>query len=378
MSTWWPLLLFAQFPVDPGTKAESQVKAFWDAPVEHKLDCQSRKYPANLGFDFRYWAGVDFQVDLKQFAPLRPDRRLYMLLRVTPEGKEPRHFVNLQPLPAAGDLPENAPLKRLQIQVGGGVHLGAGKYKMEAMVLDDERRGCRASWNVTAKAVAQPLRQEPLTVGTRRGGRIQPRAGESAQKVVVVLNADTWSPRRYSAKLSSWDRSALIDSLMSMVDTWNTAEFSVYLLHLENRKLLFEGPIGAPGTFRKLMEAMFRIETGKVDIGSLKRGASGDYLAQFIERESHKWLNANAVVFLGPAWRWADKVPEGLKKKMTGTPRFYHVALVPPVLPAENIVRQFVSAQDGRVMRVSTPADLAGAIRKIRADFTPQASEPSQ
>lgn len=375
MPTWWPLLLFAQFPVDPGTNAGSQVKALWDAPLESKLDCQSRKYPANLGFDFRYWAGIDFQVDLDQFAPLRPERRLYMLLRVTPEGKEPRHFVNLQPLPAAGDLPENAPLKRLQIQVGGGVHLGAGKYKMEAMVLDDERRGCRASWNVTAKAVAQPLRQEPLTVGTRRSARIQPRTGESTQKVVVVLNADTWSPRRYSAKLSAWDRSALIDSLMSMVDTWNTAEFSVYLLHLENRRLLYEGPVGAPGTFRKLMEAMFRIETGKVDIGSLKRGASGDYLAQFIERESHKWLNANAVVFLGPAWRWADKVPEGLKKKMTGIPRFYHVALVPPVLPAENIVRHFVSAQDGRVMRVSTPADLAGAIRKIRADFTPQTSE---
>lgn len=372
---WWPILLFAQFPVDPGTKAESQVKAFWDAPIEHKLDCQSRKYPANLGFDFRYWAGIDFQVDLDQFAPLRPDRRLYMLLRVTPEGKDPRHFVHLQPLPAAGDLPENAPLKRLQIQVGGGVHLGSGKYKMEAMVLDDERRGCRASWNVTAKAVAQPLRQEPLTVGTRRGARIQPRKGEAAQKVVVVLNADTWSPRRYSSKLSSWDRSALIDSLMSMVDTWNTAEFSVYLLHLENRKLLFEGPIGAPGTFRKLMEAMFRIETGKVDIGSLKRGASGDYLAQFVERESHKWTGADAVVFLGPAWRWADKVPEGLKKKLAGATRFYHVALVPPVLPAENIVRHFVSSQDGRVLRVSTPADLAGAIRKIRADFTPQASE---
>jgi hypothetical protein len=378
MAAWWPLLLLAQFPVEPGSPADSRVRALWNTPIGKRLTCEVRKYPANLGFDFRYWAGADFQLDLKQFEPLQPNRRLYMLLRVTPEGREAKYFLNFQPLPEAGDLPQGTSIKRLQIQVGGGVHLGAGSYKMEALVLDDTERGCRASWAVTAKAVAQPLRQEPLTVGVRRGVRTRTAQGEASQKVVVVLNADTWSPRRYSSKLSAWDRSALIDSLMSMVDTWNTAEFTAYLLHLENRKLVYQGPVGGPGSSRRLMEAMNAIETGKVDIASLRRGASGEYLAQFVERESDKWSRADAVVFLGPAWRWTDRIPDALKRKLSGVPRLYHVALIPAVMPADNIVRQFVSSQDGRLFRVSKPADLASAIRKIRSDFAPEQGESRQ
>ena len=340
---------------------------WWTGKIQRPLRCSAQKYPATLGFDFRYWTGLDFAIDLKQFLPLQNGRRLYVLFRVTPEGRPPRFFMQRQFISPGLRFPPDVKIDKLQITVGGGVHLGVGKYKIDAVAADQDGRACRANWSVEAKPIAEPLRQEPLTVETPPPAK--PRVpGEQRQRVAIVANADTYGPRRYGSKLSARDRSMLLDSLQSLADTWDTADFSVSLLDIEQRRVLLAEPRLEPASFDRIDQALRKIDTMTVDIDSLKRGARGDFIAQFVERSLTDWTKHDAVIFIGPAWRWFDKLPESARKRYSDLPRIYHLAMTPMRFPPENLFKQFVAAQDGHVLPVHWPGDLARAIRRIRQE----------
>ncbi len=364
----WPALLLGQAAGPPSpAKGPPIPEEWWRGRIERPLRCGARKYPATLGFDFRYWTGLDFTIDLKEFLPLRNGRRLYVIFRVTPEGRPPRFFMQRQFIPPVLNLPPEAKLKDLQIMVGGGVHLGVGKYKIDAVAADQNGRACRQSWTVNAKAMAEPLRQDPLTVETPPP--VKPRLpGEVRQRVAIIANADTFGPRRYGAKLSARDRSALLDSLRSLADTWDTADFSLHLLDIERRKVLLTEPRLEPASFERMDEALRKIDATTIDLESLKPGARGAFLAQFVERNSTDWTAYNAVIFIGPAWRWFDRLPDSARKRVNDLPRLYHLALTPTRLPPANLVKQFVGSQDGTVLAVHFPADLARAIKRIRPE----------
>ncbi len=343
---------------------------WWEGRIESKLNCQARHYPALLGFDFRYWTGVDFSIGLKQFAPLGvTGSRVTVLFRVTPQGRAPRFFRKLQLLPSAGQLPAGANLKDLMITLGGGVHLGEGKYQLDALVVDARRRACRQSWRVEAKPIAEPLRQEPLTVEAMPPTPPSPPC-EQTGRVAVVLNADVFSPRRYRTQLSARDRGVLFDSLESLTVNWPCVTFTVEAVHLERRQIvLAETPL-APAIYDRLDDALRGIDLGKVDMDSLRKGAQADFFAGFIESRTAEWDQCQAVVFVGPGWRPATEKLEGWgKSKRPKAPPLFYVALSPFPFPPENLVARYVSAQDGRILRVSTPVELAKAIKRIREEW---------
>lgn len=343
---------------------------WWTGKIDRPIRCKAQKYPATLGFDFRYWTGLDFYIDLKQFLPLQRGRRLYVLFRVTPEGRPPRFFMQRQFIPPAFRLPPNVKLEDLHITVGGGVHLGVGKYKVDALTVDQDGRACRANWSVEAKAIAEPLRQEPLTVEVLPE-RKPPVPGERRERVAVVANADAFFPRRYGTKLSARDRSTLIDSIQSLVDTWDSADFSIKVLDLERRQVVLSEEKLEPATFEKIDEALQKVDTQTVDIGSLKRGARGEFISQMVEKHMADWAGYDAVVFIGPAWRWFDRLPDTARKKLSDLPKLSYLAFTPIRFPPENLIKQFVDSQDGRVYAIHFPADLARAIKKIRQEKRP-------
>ncbi len=363
----WPALLFAQAARPGPPKPPAIPEEWWTGKIDRPIQCKAQKYPAILGFDFRYWTGLDFQIDLKQFLPLQGGRRLYVLFRVTPEGREPRYFMQREYIPGAFRLPPNVKIQDLQITVGGGVHLGEGRYKIDAMTVDQDGRACRANWQVVAKPIAEPLRQQPLTVETPPA-RKAPVPGEPRERVAIVANADAFFPRRYGTKLSARDRSTLIDSLQSLVDTWDTADFSLHVIDIERRNLLLKEPRLEPAIFEKLSQTLQKIDMQTVDYGSLKRGARGEFVAQLVERSMSDWASYDAVVFIGPAWRWFDKLPDSARKKLSDLPRVSYLAFTPLRFPPANLIKQFVDAQDGRVYSIQWPADLARAIKKIRQE----------
>lgn len=363
----WPALSLGQPARPSGARGPQVPEEWWTGKIERPLRCNAQKYPATLGFDFRYWTGLDFAVDLKEFLPLRSGRRLYLLFRVTPEGKPPRFFMQRQFVPPVLNVPPETKLKDIQLTMGGGVHLGVGKYRIEAMVADQDGRACRQSWSVNAKAVAEPLRQEPLTVETPPPAKLRI-PGELRQRVAIIANADTFGPRRYGAKLSARDRSALLDSLQSLADTWETADFSLHLLDIERRRVLLTEPQLERSSFERMDEALRKIDMTTVDIDSLKRGARGDFLAEFVERSSTDWTAYDAVLFIGPAWRWLDRLPDSARKKINDLPKVFHLAFTPIRFSPENLFKQFVASQDGQILPIHWPPDLARAIKRIRQE----------
>ena len=111
-----------------------------------------------------------------------------------------------------------------------------------------------------------------------------------------------------------------------------------------------------------------KVDTMTVDLESLKRGVRGDFVAQFVERSMPEWSRYDAVVFVGPAWRWFDKLPDPARKKLSDLPKIYYLALTPLRFPPANLVKQFVDSQGGRVFNVNWPGDLAKAIKRIRQE----------
>jgi len=362
--------LLSQSTLQPRRPPVPLPEEWWTGKIDKPLKCSSREYPAILGFDFRYWTGIDFTLDLKQFLPLRRGRRMYVLFRVTPEGRASRYFWQRQFIPAGLNLPPDVKLKDIQITVGGGVHLGVGKYRIDAIAVDQDGRACRERWNVNAKAIAEPLRQEPLTVETLPPSK--PREPSApTQRVAIVANADTFGPRRYGSKLSARDRSTLIDSLQSLAATWDTADFSLDLLDIERRRVLLSAPRLEPATFDKLDQSLRGVDTLTVDLESLKRGARGAFLSRFIEENMSKWAGFDAVIFIGPAWRWFDRLPDEARRRNRDLPKLYHLAMTPFRLPPANLIKQFVDSQDGMVLNVNQPADLARGIKRIRQHDKP-------
>ncbi|MBM3795344.1 MAG: hypothetical protein FJW31_15060 [Acidobacteria bacterium] len=357
--------------VQSGAYGQEQIPdAWWEGRIERKLSCQARHYPALLSFDFRYWTGVDFSIGLKQFEPLgAKGQRVAVLFRVTPQGRPPRYFRKLQFLPATSQLPPNAKLKDLAITLGGGVHIGAGKYRLDVLVVDRERRACRQNWTVDAKPIAEALRQPPLTV--EEMPPVPPSAPcDRTDRVTVVLNADVFSPQRYRTQLSARDRGMLLDSLESLTANWPCVSFSVEAVHLERRQIvLAEAPLEA-ALYDRLDDALRGIDLGKVDMDSLRKGAQADFFAGFIESRAADWDRYKAVIFLGPGWRPAAEKLEGwARSKRANAPRLYYVALSPFPFPPENLVAKYVGSQDGRILRVSTPVELVKAIKRIREDW---------
>jgi hypothetical protein len=53
-----------------------------------------------------------------------------------------------------------------------------------------------------------------------------------------------------------------------------------------------------PASFERIDEALKKIDTTTVDIESLKRGARGDFIAQFVERNIADWTKYDAVISL--------------------------------------------------------------------------------
>lgn len=332
------------------------------------LACEAYKYPARLSYDFRYWSGIDFEIEMGQFLPLQEGERVWMLLRVTPQGRPARYFTQLRHLPSPKRIPPGTNLKKISLQLGGGVYLGEGSYRIEAMLIDDKERRCRRDWNVTAKPVAQPLRIDPLTAEGGRGRRPSPPLGEPKEHIAAVLTLDSLAPRRNAARLNGWELATLTGSLFSLMDSRPDAEFSLDVIHTESRRVLYSTARFDARSVEPVMRALRDLDLGTIDFQGLQKGARANFFAEFVDQQREKWARRDAVVFLGPAWRWGEKLPETLRRKQEGLPRLAYLAFSPPFLPPEDVAKQFVAAQDGRVLRVSSPEDLARALKKLWLD----------
>jgi len=134
-------------------------------------------------------------------------------------------------------------------------------------------------------------------------------------------------------------------------------------------------------------DAMSRTELSLVDVSVLqnKRGHVEE-LAGLVNQEIRSEAPPDVVLFLGPASRYPDKIPqESLEKPVDGGPHFLYfqlmpalrggrggiAAMAPPTLP--DSIRHAVSRLGGKTTVIRTPGDLAKAIERLEKTPRPGA-----
>jgi hypothetical protein len=121
----------------------------------------------------------------------------------------------------------------------------------------------------------------------------------------------------------------------------------------------------------QVSQAMTEIELGMVDFQVLqnKRGHV-DLLTDLVNREVQAQPPSDVVLFLGPAPRFFDRVPQAsLEKPASHGPQFYYFQLSPFIhqQPATltDTIKSTMSRLGGKTIVIHTPGEFAKAIDRL-------------
>jgi hypothetical protein len=365
---------FAQFLVAPGSREAAELEKFFSPEAErqdksYKLSCSIYPFPARLSFDFQYWTGYDILMPTKQFEKQGRERPIAMALRITPEatpGKVTYLF-------SRASFPRKIPqeywsLKGVEMNLGGGFLVGPGKYRVSMLVMDSATRTCRKTWRIEAERESVPLQIQPNEVreaGMERWKGLDPKT--NAGRVSIFLHAAPIYRRRNITQLSAWDRTVLAGSLRSVLDNIGFAQARIVVFDFDGRRVLYQSDSFGPAEYEQLLDTLATARFGTVDVKTLQ----GPDEAQFLELMMRAELDANpasdSVIFLGPSWRWGQKLSP-LQRELRGQlPPTIYVSLTPWFASSVDILERFTKAAgNGKVVSVYEPTDLAKAIREIR------------
>ncbi len=367
LNSWGQLLL------NPGSPQERELKRFFDSSdgvkesSDKRLRCGVYTFPTRLSFGFQHWTGYDIAMPIRQFATRGRERPMVIALRVTPEtpGKTPSYFYSKAAFPRKAP-PQFWTTGNAEMNLGGGFVVGEGKYRVNLWVMDSDGRSCRKDWKVEARSPGVPLQIGPGEVAETGMESWKGMTGGSG-KLSVLIHAAPMFRRRIMTKLSAWDRAVLLNSLRSLLDTGGYAEAKVKVFDFDGRRVIFESDnFGAPD-FDRLMDALMNLNIGTVSYDTLKGINEEAFLSNLVREEVDQKQPSDAVVFLGPSWRWGQKISPLLRELRAQLPTTYYVSLTPWNATATDLLEKFVKAgPKGKVLTVYQPIDLAKAIREIR------------
>lgn len=365
--TWGQLLL------TPGSPQEQELKRFFrssegvkESP-EMRLRCGVYTFPTRLSFGFQHWTGYDIAMPVRQFASRGRERPMVIAFQVTPEatGKTPSYFYSKAAFPRKAP-PQFWTTGNAEMNLGGGFVVGEGKYRINLWVMDSSGRSCRKDWKIEARSPGVPLQIGAGEVAETGMESWKGMSGGSG-KLSVLIHAAPMFRRRVMTKLSAWDRAVLLNSLRSLLDTGGYAEANVKVFDFDGRRVIFESDnFGAPD-FERLMDALMNLNIGTVSYDTLKGVNEEGFLSNLVRDEVAMKKPSDAVVFLGPSWRWGQKISPLLRELRSQLPATYYVSLTPWNATATDLLEKFVKAgPKGKVLTVYQPIDLAKAIREIR------------
>ena len=203
------VLLLAQFLVAPDARSMQTVrKIFEGTPPKDTLACEIQTMVPRLGFSLIHWSGFNLNIPAKQLILDGAAPEIALAIEVTPKGGQPVYLgerFTVQKILAGQTLPKGA-----AISYTGGYYVGPGEYRVRLFAGDSRNLECRKDWNIKVKAGKIPPRMEPnqvTAVGEERWRGLTKDA--PANRLTVILEAAPLSPRRSMVRLSSYDRSAV-------------------------------------------------------------------------------------------------------------------------------------------------------------------------
>ncbi len=364
---------WAQLLLSPGSPQERELKRFFQSSDGVKespgmrLRCGVYTFPTRLSFGFQHWTGYDITIPVRQFSDRGRERPMVIAIQVTPEatGKTPAYLYSKAAFPRRAP-PQFWTTGNAEMNLGGGFVVGEGKYRINLWVMDSSGRTCRKDWKIEARAQGVPLQIGPGEIAESGMESWKGMSGGTG-KLSVLIHAAPMFRRRIMTKLSAWDRAVLLNSLRSLLDTGGYAEAAVKVFDFDGRRIIFESDnFGAPD-FELLMDALMNLSLGTVSFDTLKGVNEEGFLSNLVRDEVAMKQPSDAVVFLGPSWRWGQKISPLLRELRSQLPATYYLSLTPWNATATDLLEKFVKAgPKGKVLTVYQPIDLAKAIREIR------------
>lgn len=363
---------WGQLLAPPDSRQARELKRFFDDAAgakdkAEKLNCRVIPFPARLSFGFQHWTGYDIALPVRQFATGGREKPMTIAVEVKPgdASTAASYFYSRAAFPRK--VPAQLWLtKNAEMNLGGGFLVGAGKYSVSLWLMDSLGRGCRKSWKVEAQAKGVPLVLSPGEVAENGVERWKGVVGGSG-KLSVYLHAAPMMRRRIMTKLSAWDRNVLLSSLKSLLEVGGFGEARVKVFDFDGRRVLFESESFGAEDYERLSEVLRNLGLGTVSMETLKGPNEEAFLTSMIGEEVGRKDGSDAVVFLGPSWRWGEKLSPLLKELRGQLPATYYLSLTPWFATSTDLIEMFVKAgPKGKVLTVYQPVDLAKAIREIR------------
>ena len=149
-----------------------------------------------------------------------------------------------------------------------------------------------------------------------RGRRVLPQETDDAAalRLTIFLHAAPLFPRR--TRMRPNDMVTLMSTVSSLLERVPARSVRLVLFNLDQQKELYRKDDFLLQDMGQVSQAMTNIELGKVDFQVLqnKRGHV-DLLADLVNREMQAQPSSDVVVFLGPAPRFLDRVPQASLEK---------------------------------------------------------------
>jgi hypothetical protein len=359
--------MFSQTLVDPARAPDSLIAAFKANPVEEPLRCEVRPMQPLLDFSFRFQAGYSINVPMEQY--LGPKHGWAILTRVTPPDGKPAAY-----LVARVRLPDVPPTK-VKIDTFGGFVVGPGRYHVDWAMFDDQNRVCRKEWNIEAKLKHSERNVKvdipPATVGDFSGKGLPPqtRARDDAPafRLSILLHAAPISPRRTHLRLN--DRILLMSTLASLAARVPALSVRLFVFNLDKQQILFNQDDFTLDSLGRVAQALNQLELDSIDYRTLQRPSGHvDLLSDLINGELASAKPSDAVVFLGPASRYIDKIPASAVDAPAPKLRFFYFQYRPfqthgPMLP--DSITNAIGRVKGRLIQISSPGEFANAIVQL-------------
>jgi hypothetical protein len=359
--------IFAQSLVEPARIPASLAAAFTANPVEQPLRCEVTPVQPALDFRFRFQAGYSVNVPMEQY--LGPKHGWAIFTRVTPPDSKPAVY-----LVSRVRLPDVPPTK-VKIDTFGGFLVGPGRYHVEWALFDDQDRVCRKDWNIEAKLSHSEhnvkLDIPPATVADFGGNGLPPqtraRADALAFRLTILLHAAPISPHRTQLRVN--DRILLMSTLASLAGTVPALSVRLAVFNLDKQRILFNQDDFTLASLGRVAQALNDMELDAIDYHTLQNPTGHiDLLSDLINRELASPKPSDAVVFLGPASRYIDKMPPAAVDATAAKLRFFYFQYRPlrmrgPMLP--DSITHAVEQVKGRLIHITSPGEFANAIVQL-------------
>jgi hypothetical protein len=259
------------------------------------LKCDISSVKPALTYGFRFQTGYNLSFPLIQFGGA--GHRMQVHVRVTPEGKQPVYFTSAKALPQIPDTKADG--------VGDGLFVvGEGTYNVDLLMVDEERRFCRSSWQIQAHRTGNERMLAPTTppLKVEEVDTEQPPASKKPVdigRLTILLNAAPLHLRR--TKFQEEDIAQITETLGAVLRQWPARAVRLIAFSLSQHAVVMDTEKFGLSGIPELADKLEHLELGAIDYRTLaSAGKPMDMLADLVQKEVASPQPADAVLIVGP------------------------------------------------------------------------------